>query len=114
MKVILDQEGIHYKSLFKKQTILWEQLYDVLIVVRQRRNMPDYYNYQEWIQSGNSSNGSFLLFRRNQSFPENPMFMFSLPVTQNYISVQYRDKINDLLQKYYKPGSKKEVADVKK
>ncbi len=100
MHVTIDESGVHYKSLFKNKTILWKDMHDVLIVVRQRRNSPDYYNYQEWIEHGNAVGGNFVLFRSDNSFPENPMFMFSLPVSYSYISLQCRKQVQKVIELY--------------
>ncbi|MHC5200824.1 hypothetical protein [Myroides sp. LJL119] len=106
MKVSIDQYGIHYSSLLKKQTLLWQELHDVLIVVRERRNNPDYYKYEHWFAANRLGKGYFLLFRAGDSFPENPMFMFSAPVSQGYISVQYRKEIQKYVDRYYRPSNK--------
>ncbi|MEC4112539.1 PH domain-containing protein [Myroides pelagicus] len=100
MNVTIDEEGITYKSLFKQQTFGWEQVHDVLIVVRQRRSVPDYYKFSDWFGAGYYGKSYFILFRTTPAFPENPMFMFSAPVGPHYISVQYRKGMEDLVDKY--------------
>lgn len=102
MHVSLDDKGIHYKSWFKTNSIAWDELHDILIVVRERRNNADYYKYEQWFADKRLGKGYFLLFRADQSFPENPMFMFSTPVSENYISVQYRGKLQQVVDRYYK------------
>lgn len=98
IRVMINKEGITYKSLFYYKYISWSEVKDILIVVRQRRSAPDYYKYKDWIQAGYESKNYFLLFRTSEKFPVNPMFMFSAPIGENYISIQYRKKIGLLLK----------------
>jgi|GEM_PF-3136200 len=101
MKVTLDPDGVHYKSLFKEKFLPWTDIQDVLIVVRERRSIPDYYKLEDWIQSGKSCKSYFLLFRSTNEFPANPMFMFSAPIDEDYISIQARKKVIELINHYY-------------
>lgn len=101
--IAMDEEGVTYKSLFYSKHISWNQVKDILIVVRHRRSAPDYYTYREWIQAGYEGKNYFLLFRTTDEFPANPMFMFSAPIGENYISVQYRKQIGLLLKRLFLP-----------
>lgn len=102
LKVTINEEGIVYRSLLKEKRISWAELYDILIVVRERRSVPDYYKFTEWVDAGNSCKSYFILFRSSNEFPDNPMFMFSAPIGHNYISVQYRKGMEELIKKYNK------------
>ncbi|WP_158961650.1 PH domain-containing protein [Myroides fluvii] len=101
MKVTIDEKGVSYKSLFKEKSLSWTEIQDVLIVVRERRSIPDYYKLEEWMQAGKSSKSYFLLFRSTSEFPANPMFMFSAPIDEDYISVQARKEIIESINQYY-------------
>ncbi|MTG96957.1 MULTISPECIES: PH domain-containing protein [Myroides] len=102
MNVIIDEEGVKYQSLFRKQSFEWAELHDVLIVVRQRRSVPDFYKLNEWFDAGYSGKSYFLLFRTTDAFPENPMFMFSAPMSYHYISVQYRKGMEKIIREKLK------------
>ncbi len=101
MKVIIDEKGVSYKSLFKEKFLPWSAIKDVLIVVRERRSIPDYYKLEEWMQAGRSGKSYFLLFRTSTEFPANPMFMFSAPIDEDYISVQSRKEVIEKINQYY-------------
>ncbi|MGG5505747.1 MULTISPECIES: hypothetical protein [unclassified Myroides] len=101
MKVSIDEKGVRYKSLFKEKFLAWTEIKDVLIVVRERRSVPDYYKLEEWLQSGRSGKSYFLLFRSTSEFPANPMFMFSAPIDTDYISVQSRKTILAEVNRYF-------------
>ncbi|WP_410878368.1 PH domain-containing protein [Myroides sp. DW712] len=101
MKVTLDEKGVYYKSLLKEKFLPWKEIQDILIVVRERRSIPDYYKLEEWMQGGRSCKSYFLLFRSTSEFPANPMFMFSAPIDEDYISLQARKKVIELIQHYY-------------
>lgn len=100
IKVIVDDRGLFYRSPLCKKQILWKDLHDILIVVRERRNTPDYYPFIEWYDIGNPGKSYFLLFRTTKEFPQNPMFMFSTPATPEYISLQYRKKLAQVILEY--------------
>ncbi|WP_413511297.1 PH domain-containing protein [Myroides odoratus] len=101
MKVSVDEKGVLYKSLFQEKYLPWTEIKDVLIVVRERRSVPDYYKLNEWMQSGRSGKSYFLLFRTSSEFPANPMFMFSAPIGEDYISVQSRKTIQQKVNQYF-------------
>lgn len=101
MKVTIDEKGVSYKSLLREKFLPWSEVKDVLIAVRERRSIPDYYKLEEWIQSGRSGKSYFLLFRSTSEFPANPMFMFSAPIDEDYISVQSRKEIIEQINQYY-------------
>lgn len=101
MKVTIDEKGVLYKSLFKEKFLPWTAVKDVLIVVRERRSLPDYYKLEEWMASGRAAKNHFLLFRTTPDFPANPMFMFSAPVDEDYISVQCRNAIIKRVNQFY-------------
>jgi hypothetical protein len=101
LKVSIDEQGITYKGVFSKRVLEWNAVEDVLIVVRERRSVPDYYKFDEWMAAGKKGKSYFLLFRTTNGFPENPMFMFSAPVGEDYISVQFRPKIAEMIQQYF-------------
>lgn len=101
MKVTLDEKGVHYKSLLREKFLPWTDVQDILIVVRQRRSIPDYYKLEEWLQGGQACKSYFLLFRSTSEFPANPMFMFSAPIDEEYISIQARKKVIELINRYY-------------
>lgn len=102
IKIQIDQDGLSYRSPLNKKTIAWTAVHDVLIVVRERRNIPDYYPFLQWHKAGNKGKSYFLLFRTDAQFPQNPMFMFSSPVTPQYLSVQYRNDLAKEILKYYR------------
>lgn len=101
IKVTIDKDGILYKSYFKEKRLIWSEVKDVLLVVRERRSIPDYYKLDEWLNSGRSGKSNFVLFRSSNDFPSNPMFMFSAPFGDNYISVQYRKGLEQEIWKYF-------------
>jgi len=101
IKVTIDERGVLYKSVLQEKFLPWEEIKDVLLVVRERRSIPDYYRLEEWIQSGRSGKSYFILFRTTNEFPANPMFMFSAPIGEGYISVQYRKAIQQKIQQYF-------------
>ena len=101
MKVTIDERGVWYKSLFKEKFLAWSEISDVLIVVRERRSIPDYYKLDEWLQSGRLGKSYFLLFRTTSEFPANPMFMFSSPIDEDYISVQSRTEILNRVNQFF-------------
>lgn len=101
INVTLSEQGITYKSMLQQKHLAWSEVKDVLIVVRERRSIPDYYKFDEWIDAGKLGKSYFLLFRTTAGFPENQMFMFSSPIGSDYISVQYRSKIKDTIYKYF-------------
>ncbi len=100
IKVTIDEKGILYKSYFKEKFLAWSEVKDVLMVIRERRSMPDFYKFNEWLESGRSGKSNFLLFRSTNEFPANPMFMFSAPFGDNYISIQYRRGIEVEINRY--------------
>lgn len=102
IKVSIDESGVTYKSLLKEKHLQWDEVQDILIVVRERRSIPDYYKFDEWMNSGKSGKSYFVLFRTTEGFPENPMFMFSAPTDEDYISVQFRPAIQRAIKKYQK------------
>ena len=99
--VTISEKGVLYKSGFQERLMAWEEVKDVLIVVRERRNVPDYYKFDEWVEANRLGKNYFLLFRTIDEIPENPMFMFSEPMGKTYISVQYRKQIEKDIFKYY-------------
>lgn len=101
VKVTIDEKGVLYKSLFKEKFLPWTAISDVLLVVRERRSIPDYYKLEEWIASGRTTKSYFLLFRTTSEFPANPMFMFSAPIDEDYISVQSRKAILERVNRYF-------------
>lgn len=101
LKVNIDEKGIIYKGVFNRKVLEWGAVEDVLIVVRERRSVPDYYKFDEWMDAGKKGKSYFLLFRTTTGFPENPMFMFSAPIGEDYISVQFRPKLAETVQKYF-------------
>lgn len=101
MNVTIDEKGVLYKSLFQEKALQWEEIKDVLIVVRERRSIPDYYKLDEWLEAGKLGKSYFILFRTTEGFPENPMFMFSAPVGRDYISVQFRKGVEQAIRKNY-------------
>lgn len=101
MNVTIDEKGVLYKSLFQEKLLKWEEVKDVLIVVRERRSIPDYYKLSEWLDAGKMGKSYFVLFRTTEGFPENPMFMFSAPVGQEYISVQFRKGVETAIRNNY-------------
>lgn len=101
IKVTIDENGVLYKSFFREKFLPWTAISDVLLVVRERRSIPDYYKLNEWIASGRTSKSYFLLFRTTSEFPANPMFMFSAPIDEDYISVQSRKAIIEKINQYY-------------
>ncbi|MGG5576469.1 PH domain-containing protein [Myroides sp. C15-4] len=101
IKVTIDEKGVMYKSLFKEKFLPWTAINDVLLVVRERRSIPDYYKLNEWIASGRKTKSYFLLFRATSEFPANPMFMFSEPIAEDYISVQSRKAILEKVNQYF-------------
>lgn len=101
LHVTIDENGVTYKGVFSKKMLDWKAIEDVLIVVRERRSIPDYYKFDEWMSAGKKGKSYFLLFRITTGFPENPMFMFSAPVGEDYISVQFRNKIAEAIHMYY-------------
>ncbi len=101
IKVTIDEKGILYKSYFKEKRLIWPEVKDVLLVVRERRSIPDYYNLREWLSSGRSGKSNFILFRSSNEFPSNSMFMFSAPFGDNYISVQYRKGLEKEIWQYF-------------
>lgn len=102
IKVSIDAEGLTYKSLLKEKQLKWNEINDVLIVVRERRSVADYYKFDEWMNAGKAGKSYFVLFRTTEGFPENPMFMFSAPTSEDYISVQFRPAIQKAIAQYRK------------
>ncbi|MCC9042523.1 PH domain-containing protein [Myroides sp. M-43] len=100
IKVNIDKSGITYVSPLKNKHLNWDEVKDVLIVVRERRSLPDYYKFNEWMEAGKAGKSYFVLFRTTEGFPENPMFMFSAPTGEDYISVQFRPSIKQAIEKY--------------
>ncbi|KUF38681.1 PH domain-containing protein [Myroides marinus] len=102
IKVSIDESGVTYKSLLKEKHLRWDEVKDILIVVRERRSVPDYYRFEEWMNAGKAGKSYFVLFRTTEGFPVNPMFMFSAPIDEDYISVQFRPAIKRAIEKYQK------------
>lgn len=101
--VTITEDGVTYKSLLQTKHLAWEDIKDVLIVVRERRSSPDYYRFNEWIDEGRSGKSYFVLFRTTEGFPQDPMFMFSAPIAKDYISLQYRENVKEVIYNYYYP-----------
>lgn len=103
IKVYIDGKGVQYKSLFQEKYIAKEELLDVLVVHKQRRNQPSYIPFMDWFGKGMYRSGDFVMFRTSEEMPNTHAFVFSAPIDRYYICVQYQKKLEpwvaDLLQK---------------
>lgn len=99
--VTINAAGITYKSLLKTKHMDWSEVKDILIVVRERRSSPDFYRLNEWLEEGKKGKNYFILFRTTAEIPQDPMFVFTSPTGEDYISLQYRNKVKDAIYTYY-------------
>lgn len=97
MHVIIDSKGVKYQSLFKQKFIAKEDLLDVLVVQRQRRNEPLYRNFKDFYDSSSNPAGSFVIFRLANEFPKSNAFVFSDPIDSYYITIQYRRELDPII-----------------
>lgn len=99
------REGVMYKSPLKQKYIEKSAIHSVLLILKNRRSEAEYISYPQWRQLDVQGGNAYVMIRTKDKLPPQGSFMFSAPVEDYYIVIQYRKELEHYIECYLETQS---------
>lgn len=105
-RIIFSETEITYKGLFWSYTFKNEEILDVLIAkVEGKYNPIEYFHLTQRFEPQFIRGVHYVVIRKNEEWPSNRYSFFFNAANDDYITLQYRAEIKELINKNNKPLS---------